>query len=170
MNRAKLLVAALATLVLGSPALAQQMQAPGGPGGGQQKDQVEQLDQLLDLSDEQKEELRGLFDQMNTKVESKKKEAQQMQQKMSEHVGPDYDKEAIREDAKELGTLTAEVTAQSVILQSKVESVFTEEQRAKLEKKMKEQQKKMQQMRQKMRKRQQSGGGGGGGQGPQPRP
>lgn len=169
MKTARFLVTALTALMLGGPAMAQQMQAPGAGGGQGQPDRVEQLDQLLDLSDDQKEELNKLFDQMDEQVESRKQEAQQLQQKMGEHVGPDYDEKAIRKDAKKLGDLTAEMTADSVILQSKVESVFTEEQREKLDQKMKEQQEKMRQMRQQMRQRR-SQGGGGGGQGPQPQP
>lgn len=174
MKTARFLVTALAALTLGNPAVAQQMPAPGGGGGGQgQTDRVEQLDQLLDLSDDQKEELRGLFDEMDKKVDSRREEAQQLQQKMGEHVGPDYDEKAIRKDAKKLGDLTADITAQSVILQSRVESVFTEEQRKKLEQKMKEQQEKMRKMRQQMRQQRGQGGGqgqGGGGGGMQPAP
>ncbi len=166
MKTATFLATALAALTLGSPAVAQQMPAPGGGGGQGQTDRVKQLDKFLDLSDDQKEKLRDLFGQMDEKVESRKQEAQKMQKQMGEHVGPDYDEKAIREDAKKLGNLTADLTAQSVILQSKVESVFTEEQRKKLEQKMKEQQKKMRQMRQKMRQRRSKGGGGGGGKPP----
>ncbi len=175
MKTARFVITALAALTLSNTAVAQQMPAPGGGGGGQgQPDRVEQLDQLLDLSDDQKEKLNKLFDQMDKKVESRKQEAQQLQQKMGEHVGPDYDEKAIRKDARKLGNLTADMTAESVILQSRVESVFTEEQRKKLEQKMKEQQQKMRQMRQQMRQRRSQGGGGGqsggGGQGMQPAP
>lgn len=156
MKAAKLLATALVTLMAAVPALAQ-MQPQGQAQQQPRGDQVDRLDNLLDLSDSQEEELRALMGEMEADIQEKQQEVRQLKRKMGEHIGPDYDEEAIREDADRLGKLTGGVMADQVLLQSKMEEIFTEEQRETLEQKMREQQRQMQQMRQQM---QQRGGGG----------
>ncbi|MGB1203688.1 MAG: hypothetical protein ACPG75_08980, partial [Alloalcanivorax venustensis] len=72
-------LAALLALGLGATATAQQA-APGQ----QQGDQVDQLDQMVDLSDDQKQELRELIKDSEGKITEMRKEAQQLQQALSD--------------------------------------------------------------------------------------
>lgn len=149
MQVAKLFVPAVAALVFSVPALAQQMGAPSVD------DQVNQLDEMVDLDDRQKEELSNLLTQMQNDIGANEQEARQLQQQLSEHVQSDYDEAAIRADAQRLGDLTAEMTADSIIIQSQIEGVFTQEQQAQLDEAMAQQQEQMQQMQEQM---QQQGG------------
>lgn len=160
MRAGKLLLTSLLALMLASPALAQQMQQPGGEPSAD--DQVDQLDQLVDLDDDQKTEIRQLLEEMQASIGEKEQEAQELQVQLSEQVGADYDEQTIRQDAERLGDLTGEMTADSILLQSKVEAVFTEEQRAKLDQQMEEQQRQMEQMQEQLQQQQ------GEGQGQQP--
>lgn len=157
MRAGRFLATMLVGLITAAPALAQQQMQPRGQAQQPQGDQVDQLDRLLDLDDDQEQELRSLLETMESEIEEQRQQAQQLQQQMGEHVSPDYDEDAIRADARKLGDLTADITANSVLLQSRMEAIFTEEQRQTLEQKMREQQRQMQQMRQQMQ--QQQGGG-----------
>ncbi|XUO86440.1 Spy/CpxP family protein refolding chaperone [Halomonas sp. KM072] len=150
MHVAKLFLPAVAVLAFSVPAMAQQM-AGGTPSVD---DQVNQLDEMVDLNDGQKEELSNLLTQMQDNVGANEQEAQQLQQQLSEHVQPDYDEAAIRADAERLGDLTAEMTAESIIIQSQIDGVFTQEQRDQLDEAVAQQQQ-MQQMQEQM---QQQGG------------
>jgi len=69
-------------------------------------------------------------------------------------AGPDFDETAIRAKAGELGNLEGQMTAASIILQSKIDAVFTVEQREQLEE-MQRQQQQMQQQMQQMQMQQQ---------------
>ncbi|TDT44037.1 LTXXQ motif family protein [Halospina denitrificans] len=158
MKTVKLLAAALVALTMAFSVNAQQMGQSGG-------DQVDQLAKMIDLSDEQQEEIRGILDEMQGDIQETQQEIQELQKKLDGQIGPDYDEGAIREDAEKLGNLTGEMTAESILLQARVEEVFTEEQRKELEKKMRQRQKQMQQMQQQMQQR--GGQGQGQGQGQQ---
>ncbi|CAM0558048.1 hypothetical protein EHLJMEHL_03140 [Vreelandella titanicae] len=144
MHVAKLFLPAVAALAFGVPAMAQQM-AGGTPSVD---DQVDQLDEMVDLDEGQKEEMSNLLTQMQDKISGKEQEAQQLQQQLGEQVQPDYDEAAIRADAERLGDLTAEMTADSIILQSQIEGVFTQEQREQLDEAMAQRQEQMQQQMQ----------------------
>ncbi len=88
-------VATLAlTLGIAGAAAAQQMQAPP------QGDQVDQLDQLLDLDENQQQEIRGLLDEAERQLAPKEQEAQALQARLGEYVGPDFDENAIRQCSK----------------------------------------------------------------------
>tara|TARA_R110002020_G_scaffold11538_4_gene43271 strand:+ start:1420 stop:1878 length:459 start_codon:yes stop_codon:yes gene_type:complete len=152
MHVAKLFLPAVAALAFSVPAMAQQM----GGGAPSVDDQVNQLDEMVDLNDGQKEELSNLLTQMQDDVGANEQEAQQLQQQLSEHVQPDYDEAAIRADAERLGDLTAEMTADSIIIQSQIEGVFTQEQRDQLDEAVAQQQ---QQMQQQMQEQMQQQGG-----------
>ncbi|MDN3558403.1 Spy/CpxP family protein refolding chaperone [Vreelandella neptunia] len=152
MHVAKLFLPAVAALAFSVPAMAQQM----GGGTPSVDDQVNQLDEMVDLNDGQKEELSNLLTQMQDDVGDNEQEAQQLQQQLSEHVQPDYDEAAIRADAERLGDLTAEMTADSIIIQSQIEGVFTQEQRDQLDEAVAQQQ---QQMQQQMQEQMQQQGG-----------
>ncbi|KPQ25335.1 Spy/CpxP family protein refolding chaperone [Halomonas sp. HL-93] len=164
MQLTKLFVPAVAAMAFSVPAMAQQQMGGGGMGGGTPSvdDQVSQLDEMLDLDDGQKEELSSLMTQMQDENSAKEEEARELQQQLGEKVQPDYDEASIRADAERLGELTAEMTANSVIMQSQIEGVFTPEQRDELEEAMAQQQEQMQQMQEQM---QEQGGQQGQGQG-----
>lgn len=133
-----------------------------GGGAPSVDDQVSQLDQMVDLDDGQKEEISSLLTQMQDDIGAKEQEAQELQQQISERVQPDYDEAAIRADAERLGDLTAEMTADSIILQSQIEDVFTQEQRDQLDEAMAQQQEQMEQMQEQMQQQQQEQGQGQG--------
>lgn len=144
-------------LALGLSATATAQQAAPGQ---QQGDQVDQLDRMVDLNDDQKQELRELIKDSEGKITEMRKEAQQLQQALSDQIGPDYDEGEIRDNAEELGELTGDVTAESVLLQARIQDTLTEEQRATLEKRAQQQREQMRQMQEQMR--QQQGGQQGG--------
>lgn len=150
MKTVKLLAVALVTLTMAFSVSAQQTGQSGG-------DQVDQLAQMVDLTDEQQKKIRGILDEMQGDIQKTQKEIQQLQKTLDGQSGPDYDEDAIRRNAEKLGNLTGEMTAKSVLLQARVEEVFTEEQRKELEKQMKQRQQQMQQMRQQMQQRQRGG-------------
>lgn len=158
MHVAKLFLPAAAALAFSIPAMAQQM-GGSGMGGGPPSvdDQVSQLDEMLDLDDGQKEELSSLMTQMQDENSAKEEEARELQQQLGEQVQPDYDEAAIRENAERLGDLMAEMTADSVIMQSQIEGIFTQEQRDQLDEAMAQRQEQMQQMQEQMQQQQQGG-------------
>lgn len=125
-----LALAAALTVLLAAPAQSQQapQAAPQAQG-----DQVDQLAAALNLTDEQQAEIRATIDDLGPQIESLQEQAQQVQLELSEKVGHEYDEAAIRSGAARLGELTGEVTALSLLLQSKVQAVFTPEQRNELE-------------------------------------
>lgn len=143
MHVAKLFVPAVAALAFSVPAMAQQM-----GGTPSVDDQVNQLDEMVDLDEGQKEEMSSLLTQMQDEISGKEQEAQQLQQQLGEQVQPDYDEASIRADAERLGDLTAEMTAESIIIQSQIEGVFTQEQREQLDEAIAQQQEQMQQQMQ----------------------
>jgi len=137
-------------LALGLSATATAQQAPGQQRG----DQVDQLDRMVDLSDDQKQELRDLIQDSEGKITEMRKEAQQLQQALSDQIGPDYDEGEIRDNAEELGELTGDVTAESVLLQARIQDTLTEEQRATLEQRAQQQREQMRKMQEQMRQQQ----------------
>ena len=144
-------------LALGLSATATAQQAAPGQ---QQGDQVDQLDRMVDLNDDQKQELREMIKDSEGKITEMRTEAQQLQQALSDQIGPDYDEGEIRDNAEELGELTGDVTAESVLLQARIQDTLTEEQRATLEKRAQQQREQMRKMQEQMR--QQQGGRQGG--------
>ncbi|SDN47611.1 Spy/CpxP family protein refolding chaperone [Vreelandella arcis] len=153
---AKLFAPAVAALVFSVPVMAQQM----GGGPPSIDDQVNQLDEMVDLDEGQKEEISSLMTQMQDEIGAKEQEAQELQQQLGEQVQPDYDEAAIRENAERLGDLTAEMTADAIIMQSQIEGVFTQEQRDQLDEAVAQRQEQMQQMREQMQQQQQQQQGG----------
>lgn len=148
MKLAKFVGTALVALTLSAPTFAQQ--AAGG-----QPDQVDQLAQMVGLSDDQQTEIRGILEEMQGKIGELRQEAQQIQQQMQAEIKADYDESAIRDNAEELGDLTGEIAALSTLMQAKVDSVFTQEQRDELDKRMRQMQQQMQQQRQMQQQMQQ---------------
>lgn len=131
------------------------MAAAQPPGAGEQPDQVDQLAEMLDLSADQQQEIRDLIDDISPRVEAKQGQAQQLQQELQGMAGADADEDEIRQKAAEVGELTGEVTALSLILQSRVQDVFTPEQREQLEEEARRQQEMQQQQQQQLQQQMQ---------------
>ncbi|PHQ24600.1 hypothetical protein CLH62_17065 [Marinobacter guineae] len=151
MKLVKLFGTALVALSLSVPAMAQQ--AAGG-----QPDQVDQLAQMVGLSEDQQTEIRAIIDEMQGEIGELRQEARALQQQMQGEIKSDFDEDAIRERAEELGDVTGEIAALSTLMQAKVDKVFTQEQRDELDKRMKQMQQQMQQ-RQMMQQQQGQGQG-----------
>lgn len=151
MKLAKMFGTAVVALSLSAPAVAQQ--AAGG-----QPDQVDQLAQMVGLSDDQQTEIRGIIDEKQDKIAKLRQEARALQQQMQAEIKPEYDEDSIRDNAEELGDVTGEIAALSTLMQAKVDSVFTEEQRDTLDKRMQQMQQQRQQQQQMMQKQMQKQG------------
>ncbi len=151
MKLVKLFGTALVALSLSVPAMAQQS-------AGGQPDQVDQLAQMVGLSKDQQTEIRAIIDEMQGEIGELRQEARALQQKMQGEIKSDFDEDAIRKHAEELGDVTGEIAALSTLMQAKVDKVFTQEQRDELDKRMKQMQQQMQQ-RQMMQQQQGQGQG-----------
>jgi len=136
MKLVKALGTALIAISLSAPALAQQANA--------QPDRIDQLAQMVGLNEDQQEEIRGVFDELQGQIVDLRQQAQTLQQQLQAEVKADFSEDAIREQAEELGDVTGEMSALSTLMQAKVESIFTDEQRTELKMQMQ----KMQQMQQ----------------------
>jgi hypothetical protein len=136
MKLVKALGTALIVVSLSAPALAQQANA--------QPDRIDQLAQMVGLNDEQQEQIRGVFDELQGQIVDLREQAQTLQQQLQAEVKADFSEDAIREHAEELGDVTGEMAALSTLMQAKVEGIFTDEQRAELKLQMQQ----MQQMQQ----------------------
>lgn len=129
MNLKQLLGAALVSLSLSFPVLAEPVSQP---------DQVDRLAQLVALTDDQQTRIRDILGELQGQIRDLRVEAQGLQQKLQDHIKPDYDEAAIRADAEKLGDLSGEISALSTLLQARVDSVFTQEQRDELDRQMRE--------------------------------
>ncbi|UWN51939.1 hypothetical protein ASALC70_04174 [Alcanivorax sp. ALC70] len=89
------------------------------------------------------------------KINNMRMEAQELQQSLSEQIGPDYDEGDIRDQAEELGEVTGDIAAETVLLQARIQDTLTEEQRATLEERARQQREQMRQMQQQMQQQQQ---------------
>ena len=132
-----------------------------GFAAAQQQDQVSQLAQMVGLSDEQQSEIRGIIQETQAELQELQAEAREIQQQLQAEIGPDYNEETIRENAERLGDLNGEMTALSTLMQARIDSVFTEEQRETLEERMRQMQQQQQQLQQQMQQRQMQQQGGG---------
>lgn len=137
---------------LSSTAFAQQ------PMAGSHGDQVDRLDQMVNLTDTQKKDLRSMMKDSQSKIVKLKMQARDVQHKLVASIKPDFDEDDIRDDSSKLGDLTGKITAETALLQARIQKELTAKQRTTLEKKAKERQQKMQQMRQQMQQQQQSKG------------
>ena len=120
----------------------------------QQPDQVSQIAELVGLSEDQEAEIREIMQETRAELQELQAEASEVQQQLQEQIGPDYDEGQIRDDAARLGELNGEMTALSTLMQARIDSVFTEEQRNTLEERMRQMQQQQQQMQQQMQQRQ----------------
>lgn len=143
MKLVRMFLLAVITAGFAHAAMAQQM--PGG-----QRDQVSQLAQLVGLSEDQQAEIRGIIEDSQGKLQELQAEAQVLQMQLQEQIGPGYDEAVIREDASRLGEISGKMVALNTLLQARVDSVFTDEQRDALEERMREMQQQQMQMQQQM--------------------
>ncbi|QJQ99215.1 Spy/CpxP family protein refolding chaperone [Halomonas sp. PGE1] len=139
------------TFALAAPAVAQQMPQGGAPSAEQQ---VAQLDELVNLDDSQEQELIALLTDGQERLQSLQAEAQGVQMQIHEQIGPEFDEAAIRRDAERLGQLTGDMTAESALMQARIQSTLTAEQRDELERLAEEQEAQMRQMQEQMQQQQ----------------
>lgn len=125
-----------------------------GFAAAQQQDQISQLAEMVGLSDEQQSEIRGIMEEAQAELQELQAEAREVQQELQAQIGPDYDESAIRDNAERLGELNGKMTAISTLMQARIDSVFTEEQRQTLEARMQQMQQQQRQMQQQMQQRQ----------------
>jgi periplasmic protein CpxP/Spy len=118
-------------------------------------DEVDQLAELIGLTDEQQTEIRDLMAEIGPEIQALQAQAQVQQQELQQQVGPDYDESEIRAAAERLGDLTGEMTALSVLLQSKVQAVFTADQRRQLQALVEQQEEQQRQLQEQIRQQQQ---------------
>lgn len=123
--------ALLLSLALSSPTMAEPVAQP---------DQVDRLAQMVELSDEQKTKIREILSELQGQIRDLRVEARQLQLQLRDQIKPDYDEAAIRADAEKLGDLSGEISALSTLLQARVDSVFTQEQRDELDRRTQEMQ------------------------------
>jgi|GEM_PF-312709 Spy/CpxP family protein refolding chaperone len=134
------------SLGMAAQSFAQAPAAPAAP--AQQPDQISQLAEMVGLSEAQEKEIRAIIAEIEPEIEGLQTQAQAVQAELVELAGPDFDEAAIRAKAAELGSLEGQMTAASIILQSRIDAVFTDEQREQLEEMQRQQQQMQQQMQQ----------------------
>lgn len=146
----KYLIMIVLAVGLSSTAFAQPPAA--GRSGG---DQVDRLDKLVNLSDNQKTEIRQMIQSSQATIMKLRVKARTIQQELIGEIKPKFDEKKIRENSAKLGTINGKITAETALLQARIQKALSPEQRATLEKKAKERQKKMQKIRERMRQQQQ---------------
>lgn len=119
----------LLSLVFSSSVLAEPVAQP---------DQVDRLAQMVELTDDQQAQIRDILTELQGQIRDLRVEARDLQMKLHDQIKPDYDEAAIRADAEKLGDLSGEISALSTLLQARVDSVFTQEQRDELDRRMQE--------------------------------
>jgi Spy/CpxP family protein refolding chaperone len=136
-------------LAAATPSFSQAPAAPTAPtAGAQAPDQISQLAQMVGLSEKQESDIRAIIAEIEPKIDELQTKARAVQMELVDLAGPEFDETAIRAKAAELGALEGQMTASSIILQSKVDAVFTKEQREQLEAMQRQQQQMQQQMQQ----------------------
>lgn len=151
---------ALIVLAVGLSSTAFAQQPMAGRNGG---DQVDRLDKLVNLSDDQKSEIRQLIQNSQANIMKLRVKARSIQQELIGEIKPKFDEKKIRENSAKLGTINGKITAETALLQARIQKALSPEQRATLEKKAKERQKKMEEMRERLRQQQQQKQSQGGG-------
>ena len=152
MTFVKRFAAPMLAALVAVPAIAQQMPQQAAPSPEQQ---VAQLDEMVGLDQAQQDQIVGYLTELQQGVGERQSEVQALEQQLLEHSGPNYDENAIRQTATQLGDVTAEIAAESVILQSRIEAAMTQEQRDALDEAARQQQEQMRQMQEQMQQQQQ---------------
>lgn len=100
---------------------------------GEQPDEVDQMARFLGLDEEQQTGIRAVIEEISPQIQELEVQAEELYRELHEQSGHDFDEAEVRKTAARIGELTGEITALSVILQSRVEGIFTEDQRQRLE-------------------------------------
>ncbi|HCS28919.1 MAG TPA: hypothetical protein DIW43_15785 [Spongiibacteraceae bacterium] len=103
--------------------------AAGAVPGAQLDEQVNQLDQIVNLDKAQKREIQKILEEASVKTEELQTEMQQLKQALGAEIVPNYNERAIRKNAKKLGEVSGEMTAESALLQARIQDALTEKQR-----------------------------------------
>jgi periplasmic protein CpxP/Spy len=127
MSIVRCMAAAMLAAMIAITAAAQQAEPDAQP------DELQQLAELIGLTDRQQEQIRTLMRETAPEIQALQTQAHAVQQELQEQVRADFDEDEIRGLAERLGDLTGEMTAESVLLQSKIQAVFTEDQRRQLQ-------------------------------------
>ncbi|MBD3897790.1 hypothetical protein IEI94_18190 [Halomonas sp. ML-15] len=156
MTFAKRLAVPMFAALVATPAIAQDMGQGMAPqqAAPTPEEQVAQLDEMVGLDQAQQDQIVGYLTELQEGVGQRQEEVQALEQQLLEHSGPDYDENAIRQTATQLGDATAEIAADSVILQSQIESALTQEQRDALDDAARQQEEQMRQMQEQMQQEQ----------------
>ena len=152
MKLMKYVAASLFATLMATPALAQEMPPQTAP---TPQEQVAQLDEMVGLDQAQQDEIVGYLTELQQNVGQRHNDVQRLEQQLLEQAGPDFDETAIRQTATQLGELTAEIAADSVILQSRIEAALTQEQRDALDAAARQQEEEMRQLQEQMMQQQQ---------------
>mgnify|MGYP000716470044 CR=1 FL=1 len=113
-----------ATVVL----LSLSLTALGVP-GPQPSAQVDQLDQIVKLDKGQKQEIQKILEEANAKTGKLQIEMEQLKQALGAEIVPNFNEKSIRKNAEKLGKVSGELTAESALLQARIQDALTEEQR-----------------------------------------
>lgn len=152
MDLMKYLAAPLFAALMAAPVLAQEVPPQTAPSP---QEQVAQLDEMVGLDQAQQDEIVGYLTELQQDVGQRHSDVQLLEQQLLEQAGPDFDENAIRQTATQLGDLTAQIAADSVILQSRIEAALTQEQRDALDEAARQQEEEMRQMQEQMMQQQQ---------------
>ncbi|MBB3047178.1 Spy/CpxP family protein refolding chaperone [Litorivivens lipolytica] len=93
-------------------------------------DQVARLDSIVRLSEAQEKEIEALLVESEQATTKLSREIQSMKIELGQEIGPDFNERAIRKQSAKLGKLSGELTAETALLQAKIQNVLTEDQRA----------------------------------------
>lgn len=97
--------------------------------GAQLDEQINQLDQVVKLDKDQKQEIQKILEEASVRTEELQMEMQKLKQALGAEIVPNYNERAIRKNAEKLGELSGEMTAESALLQARIQNALTQEQR-----------------------------------------
>lgn len=95
----------------------------------QPRDQVKQLDEAVQLDKAQERDIEKLLTDSREKTDRIYARLQALKMELGREIGPDFDEKAIRDKSKALGELSGELTAETALLQARIQDALTDEQR-----------------------------------------
>ena len=95
----------------------------------QPREQVKQLDEAVQLDKEQERNIEKLLTDSRQKTDDIYGRLQALKMELGREIGPDFDEKAIRKKSKALGELSGELTAETALLQARIQDALTDEQR-----------------------------------------
>ncbi|WP_372781343.1 hypothetical protein [Litorivivens sp.] len=94
--------------------------------------QVKQLDAVVKLDGQQERDIERMLTDSREKTDKLYGRMQALKMALGGEIGPEFDEDAIREKAKALGELSGELTAETALLQARIQGALTDQQRRKL--------------------------------------